>query len=144
MVLIEAVIFDLDGTLLDTETLSTQSMQMVLDKFGKEITWSLKERTLGRRGNEWGPLVCSVLGLDESQITGPQLVQEWEENMSELCKHVKLVPGADQWVAWLKESNVKVGIATSSSAAAVASKRLVHPSLFEAMDIIVCGDDEEV
>jgi hypothetical protein len=36
---IEAVIFDLDGTLLDTETLSTRAIQIVIDPWGKTFTW---------------------------------------------------------------------------------------------------------
>lgn len=36
---IKAVIFDLDGTLLDTEDLSSVAIQEVLDPFGKTFTW---------------------------------------------------------------------------------------------------------
>lgn len=36
---IEAVIFDLDGTLLDTETLSSEAIQAVVSPYGKTFTW---------------------------------------------------------------------------------------------------------
>lgn len=36
---IRAVIYDLDGTLLDTETLSTEATQAVVGRFGATFTW---------------------------------------------------------------------------------------------------------
>jgi beta-phosphoglucomutase-like phosphatase (HAD superfamily) len=36
---IRAVLFDLDGTLLDTESLSTDAIQAVVGRFGKTFTW---------------------------------------------------------------------------------------------------------
>lgn len=36
---IRAVIYDLDGTLLDTETLSTEAIQAVVGRFGATFTW---------------------------------------------------------------------------------------------------------
>ena len=68
---IKAVIFDLDGTLLDTESLSCRS---VIDAFeltnaplkpairsqlkqdGDLLPWELKQRILGLRGSEWVPI----------------------------------------------------------------------------------------
>ena len=67
---ISAVIFDLDGTLLDTETLSCSA---VLDAFGPSLSedmramlretenyklpWEIKKETLGLQGHAWIPLV---------------------------------------------------------------------------------------
>ena len=68
---IKAVIFDLDGTLLDTESLSCRA---VIDSFeltdaplepairsqlkqdGDLLPWELKQRILGLRGSEWVPI----------------------------------------------------------------------------------------
>ena len=43
----EAVLFDLDGTLLDTEPLSTVAIQHVISPFGGSVDWNLKKRLLG-------------------------------------------------------------------------------------------------
>ena len=67
---ISAIIFDLDGTLLDTETLSCTA---VLDAFGPSLSeemrqmlretenyklpWELKKQTLGLQGHAWIPMV---------------------------------------------------------------------------------------
>ena len=60
---IKAVIFDLDGTLLDTETLSTQAMQMVLDRYDKQSTWELKKKILGMAGPMWSNIVVEWFDL---------------------------------------------------------------------------------
>lgn len=36
---IKAVIYDLDGTLLDTESLSTEAIQAVVGRYGATFTW---------------------------------------------------------------------------------------------------------
>jgi predicted secreted acid phosphatase len=36
---IKAIIYDLDGTLLDTETLSTEAIQAVVGPWQKTFTW---------------------------------------------------------------------------------------------------------
>lgn len=41
---IEAVVWDLDGTLLDTEPLSTQAIQQVLDRYDKVLEWDLEKK----------------------------------------------------------------------------------------------------
>ena len=49
-----AVIYDLDGTLLDTESLSTEAIQAVVGRFGATFTWcvaSLRRRHVQRSGS---------------------------------------------------------------------------------------------
>ena len=66
---IKAVLFDLDGTLLDTESLSDKALlQAFGDSLPNEVLaeppmanhglpWELKQQILGLRGAEWAPLV---------------------------------------------------------------------------------------
>jgi beta-phosphoglucomutase-like phosphatase (HAD superfamily) len=68
---VKAILFDMDGTLLDTESLSDKA---VLLAFGSSLPdevlqeqpmsdyrlpWELKKQILGLRGTEWAPLVLS-------------------------------------------------------------------------------------
>ena len=79
---IKAAIFDLDGTLLDTESLSCRA---VIDSFeltkaplqphirsnlkqnGDLLPWELKRQILGLRGTEWVPM---VLGYAQEKWVG--------------------------------------------------------------------------
>ena len=141
-----AVIFDLDGTLLDTETLSTEAIQMVLDRWGtgRTLEFSLKSRLLGLRGEIWGPMVVQELEL-EGLLPPETLVSEWEKNLKGLSSQVQLMPGAAVTVRLLQEQlEVQLGIATSSVSASVAVKRAAgeqQQQIFDAMTVVVCGDD---
>ena len=45
---LKCVIFDLDGTLLDTENLYTEATQGVVARYGKRFTNELKKRSAGK------------------------------------------------------------------------------------------------
>lgn len=93
---IKAVIFDLDGTLLDTESLSCRA---VIDSFelsnlhiprevrsklqsqGDVLPWELKRQILGLRGSEWIPI---VLGYAQ-QKWGVDMLLDWREGWQLRC-----------------------------------------------------------
>lgn len=66
-VIIKAVLFDLDGTLLDTEALSDRANLQAFVHFGipvpkhlfedNRLPWSIKKQILGLPGHQWVPMV---------------------------------------------------------------------------------------
>jgi pseudouridine 5'-phosphatase len=137
--LIKAVIFDLDGTLLDTEKLSTQAMQTVLDRYDKTETWALKSQILGLRREEWSNIVVDYLDL-KGKLDPDILATEWEHNLNQLCPQVLKMPGAENLTALFQSQGIPQAIATSSTRVAMMKKRENHQDLFNRMDIIVTGD----
>lgn len=43
---IQAVIFDMDGLLLDTEGIYTEVTQIIAERYGRTYDWSIKQHTL--------------------------------------------------------------------------------------------------
>lgn len=143
---IHAVIFDLDGTLLDTETLSTEALEYAIQELSGQsitVTWDMKSKLLGLRGPEWSRILLADLNL-LSLISPEDMVDRWQQRLNFLCKDVKLMPGAGYLVETLKNMGVLLAIATSSNSASVSEKKKKHPKLFESVNIVVCGDDDEL
>lgn len=49
---VKAVLFDLDGLLLDTEVLYTEVQSQIVQRFGKTFTWELKSKMMGKTAKE--------------------------------------------------------------------------------------------
>jgi len=155
---IKAVIFDLDGTLLDTEALSDTAVILgfgkalptdVKERLGGRLPWELKKQILGLRGSEWVPIVRKYgeehWGVAEGEAPSlGEFWDSWESNLNDLCPNVKACPGAHELVQLLAKSNIPMAIATSSRKAAVDIKRQKHDLMFQHMKEIVTGDDPNV
>jgi beta-phosphoglucomutase-like phosphatase (HAD superfamily) len=134
-----AVVWDLDGTLLDTETLSSQALQQVLDPFSKLEDWELKKKLLGRRAPDWCEIAISERDL-VGKITPDEMHAQWESNLSALCPQVNKCSGAISCTEYFDSVGAPQAIATSSTAPAVVLKREKHEDIFSKMKLVVTGD----
>ncbi|KAG3073535.1 hypothetical protein PI125_g22220, partial [Phytophthora idaei] len=62
-------IFDMDGTLLDTEELSRLAIDGVMRQFGKEFTMAMHKTILGRPAVEWTRMAITAADPSEETIT---------------------------------------------------------------------------
>ena len=108
---IRAVLFDLDGVLLDTEPLYSDATQAVLDGYGKRFEWSLKRDMIGRSDIEGAELLVSRLGLP---LSAREYLALYEPLLEGLFATVPPMPGAEDLVAALHSRGVPQAVATSS------------------------------
>jgi pseudouridine-5'-monophosphatase len=135
-----AVLFDLDGILLDTEPLYTIAISELTRSFGKEYSWELKSRSMGTHPRSSAQLVIDTLGL-------PISVDDWlarrQVRLEQLFGVVPAMVGAPEFVAELRTRDIPHAMATSSERRLCELKWSTHPWLQE-VAVVVCGDDPGV
>ena len=137
---LSAVIFDLDGVLLDTEPLYTQATQEVVGVFGKTYDFTLKRRIMGS-----GQKAAAEFIIRELEV--PLSVDEYREQVERVLERLFLttpaMPGAELLVRELLGRRVPVAVATSTERELYRRKALSHGWLSE-VSVTVTGDDPEV
>lgn len=136
-------VFDLDGTLLDTEGISERAIDAAVATHGARHSKALHKAILGRPSAEWTRMVIDALSL-HGAIAPHELAQQWERNMHAMMAEVQVLPGSLELLRALHARQVPIALATSSSSHAVAVKRQFHPELFAYFSVIVCGNDPQV
>ncbi len=109
---ISAVIFDLDGTVLDNEGVWAEAFKEVLKKLGKEVHDKYpQEGGVGVKEN-WPKLLAKY--NIKTDKTAEELEKETHDAYLAHVSEVRLAEGFREFAEQLRESGVRLGLATSS------------------------------
>lgn len=135
----KAVIFDLDGTLIDSMWVWTQVDERYLGRFGIEVPEDLHKQIEGMSFSEGA--VYFKEHFHEITDSVEEIVAEWNR-MAFLMyvEEVPMKPGAEAFVKKIRRLGLKTAIATSNSRHLVETILKVH-GLQDAFDAIVTDDD---
>ena len=110
----EAIIFDMDGVLIDSEPLWKIAMEFVFGQYGSTLTHQDFQKTVGLRIDEviafWNKQ--ENWGLSDLKNVENQII---DKLISLIEFDPKPLPGVLDTLQFLKESGKKIGLATSSS-----------------------------
>jgi pseudouridine 5'-phosphatase len=135
----DALLFDLDGCLLDTEPVYTAATQAVLDEFGKTFEWSLKRRMMGRDLLVGARLLVAELGIP---LTPEEYLRRCDPLLERGFAECEPLPGAREFVERVAE-RFPLAVATSSARPLFELKTRRH-AWFSRFGAVVCGDDPRV
>ncbi len=139
---VTAVIFDLDGVLLDTERFYTVVTQAIVGRWGKVFDWSIMGNMVGRPAIDSARYLVATLALP---ITPEEYLTEREAMLERLFPQSLPMPGARELTDVLAARGVPQAIATSSHRRLFDLKTARHRDWFaRVFAATVLGDDPRV
>ncbi|KAH3746130.1 HAD family hydrolase [Pelomyxa schiedti] len=135
-----AVLWDLDGTLLDTESVYTRVAEEMVKPFGATFTWELKQQVMGKSPAEACRIVVNALNLP---ISPDEYFASRSKKQNEMWPLCSALPGAQRLVEYFHTLGIPQAVATGSSAEEYRLKTLNH-SWFQFMNAVVTSDNPNV
>ncbi|KAF8160719.1 HAD-like domain-containing protein [Crassisporium funariophilum] len=139
---IEYVLFDMDGLMINSETIYTVATNEVLGKYGKEMTWDIKAGCMGKPEKEAAIYLLSF--FPDISLDLDTFLSERNRVQDTLWPTVTLLPGVKKLVHHLKKHNIPMAIATSSRRRNYELKTVHLQDVFGCFDgKVICGDDHQ-
>lgn len=133
----KAVIFDMDGVILDSEWLVIDCWKVIGEKYNIPNVEENCRKCLGVNKEAAERIFLDFYGEDFPHAAYGREASELfhEREKAEL----KLKPGVVEFLSWLKEQGYSIGLATSTRAV-VAKAQLENLGVLFYFDKVVCGD----
>ena len=142
---IKAAIFDLDGTLLDSQRLYDEVNQIIINKYGNGKLYDIDSKMVNHGAP---PLIGNKYLIDtfKLNLTIEELIKKKDDFFKENIKLCLPMEGAKEITHILKhEYGFKMGLATSSVKTTVDIKLSNLKEWFDSdFDVIITGDDKRI
>lgn len=134
--MIKCVLFDLDGTLIQTTEIIIDAFKVTFKKYFPELNLSDDDYT-----NMLGATLYKTFGYYASLEQVDEMVKFYREYSNDLIEEgLSAYPGAKDVLAFLKKKNIKVGVVTSKIGS-VARHHLEITRLSDYIDAIIGYED---
>lgn len=135
---LSAVVFDMDGTLHDTEAIYHASLKQAVEAVGFAVTDAFCHSLIGIPGRECDVMLCAHLGPAFPYDTYNRLYGEYIQRALDASVPVK--SGARELLEALSGRGVKLAVATSATRRS-AERNLGRSGLLAYFPVVVTRDD---
>lgn len=139
--MITHIIYDMDGLLLDTESLHEKVNQKVAQRYGKTFDKNTKIAIAGRPTLDSASILVDTLQLP---ITAEEYLIERNQLLYPLYQTAKALPGTVELTQHLFKARIPQAIASSSSRNHFEMKTINHQEWLKIFDQITLGDDPAI
>lgn len=135
---IEAVIFDMDGTLIDSMSFWSEIDKTYLSKLNIKAPHNLKQDIQHLTFEETAIYFKNKFNLKDSI---DKIMQDWNDMAYYQYKNkIKLKPGVKKFLAYLKSLNMKLAIATSNCTLLIEAV-LKSNGIYDYFEVITTADE---
>ncbi|MEL6501650.1 MAG: HAD-IA family hydrolase [Cyanobacteria bacterium J06623_1] len=135
------VIYDMDGLLLDTESLHERVNSQVAQRYGKTFTTAAKMAIAGRPTLDSARILVDFFQLP---LSAEEYLVERNKLLYPLYGTAKVLPGTVELIEHLASHNIPQAIASSSSQHHFAMKTANHQQWLKLLKQKTLGDDPEI
>ena len=138
---LDALLFDLDGTLLDTNLLHARAFKAAFKEYGYNVAVDRIAIEIGKGGDL---LVGAILGKSANEKDGDAIRDSYEKHYLETIKSqpVKVFDGAREIIEKAKKNGLKVALATSGESSVMdAVEKSCGVAWRELFPTVVTSDD---
>jgi HAD superfamily hydrolase (TIGR01509 family) len=135
------VIYDMDGLLLDTESLHERVNSEVVNRYGKTFNTKTKMAIAGRPTLDSAKILVDLLQLP---LTAEEYLVERNQLLYPLYSTAKILPGTVELIKHLAHHHVPQAIASSSSRHNFEMKTIHHQGWLQLFTTTTLGDDPAI
>ena len=129
--IIQAILWDLDGVLIDSEEAHYITWKMVFKELGRELSHAEFKKTFGMNNKS---VMQTFFRNDLSEIKKEEYSEKKELLFRENVKgNVKFLPGVKNWLKYFYENGIPQAMATSAPEANIEAiiREFPHPEYFQ-------------
>ena len=126
------IVFDIDGTLIDSEKAILKSFQKTLENEGIKRDLSDLKFALGIPGKD-ALLKLNIENIDD-------VLEKWDNNLKLFSDEIILFDGIKSVIKELKSKNIKLGIITSRTRQEYHLD-FIRFGIHSYFDLVICADD---
>ena len=136
--MLELVVFDVDGLMLDTESVWKEAFDKAGNKYGiPGLGDTLFPSLIGKRLEDEQELLDHLLPGDIQE----SLLNDWRQmGLSSLEKEVPVKPALYEMLDFLEQHHIKKAVATTTRRE-LTEERLKRVGVYDRFDYVLCGDE---